>query len=115
MSLEAPELLLERLRLGELRPADLTGEQFQAILFHKLVEAYRKQCRFDYELLDDYHGAVDFVVREKAQQTSPFHAGDPVHMFECKYYKRTLELSTIAKLLVVGVRFQPSSLNVVSR
>ena len=93
---------------------DLSGEQFQAVVFHKLLERCLRQGGFGYELLDNYQGAVDFVVREKAQRVSSLHADDPVHVFECKHYRRTLELNTLAKLLVVGVRFQPTSLNVVS-
>lgn len=109
------EDLLAALRGGTIHAADLTGEQFQSIIFHRLIGHCLTQQGFDYELLDNYQGAVDFVVREKARRISQFHTDDPVHVFECKHYCRTLELNTIAKLLIVGVRFQPTSLNVVSR
>lgn len=114
MHLKEAERLLNELRSGSINAADLSGEQFQAIIFHKLIEQCGGQDEFDYELVDNYRGAVDFVVREKPRRVSQFHTEDPVHVFECKYYKRTLELSTVAKLLVVGVRFQPTSLNIVS-
>jgi hypothetical protein len=106
--------LLDALRSGSINAADLSGEQFQAIIFHKLIEQCGRQHEFEYELMDNYRGAVDFVVREKPRAISQFQTEDPVHVFECKHYGRTLELSTVAKLLVVGVRFQPTSLNIVS-
>ncbi|MDQ3802863.1 MAG: ATP-binding protein [Acidobacteriota bacterium] len=114
MHLKEAERLLNELRSGRISAADLSGEQFQAIIFHKLIEQCGEGHEFEYELVDNYRGAVDFVVREKPGRVSQFHTEDPVHVFECKYYKRTLELSTVAKLLVVGVRFQPTSLNIVS-
>src|SRR4051794_2485375 len=114
MHLEEAEHLLNELRGGRVNAADLSGEQFQAIIFHKLIEQCGGEREFEYELVDNYRGAVDFVVREKPRRVSQFHTEDLVHVFECKYYKRTLELSTVAKLLVVGVRFQPTSLNIVS-
>jgi hypothetical protein len=114
MHLNEAERLLNELRSGRINAADLSGEQFQTIIFHKLIEQCGGQHEFEYELVDNYRGAVDFVVREKPRRVSQFHTENPVHVFECKYYKRTLELSTVAKLLVVGVRFQPTSLNIVS-
>lgn len=109
------EKLLTDLRNGVIRPSDIRGEQFQAIIFHKLIERCLGEDGFEYDLMDNYKGAVDFVVREKARRISQFHADDPIHVFECKYYRRKLELSNVAKLLVFGVRFQPTSLNVVSK
>lgn len=114
MHLEEAEHLLNELRGGRVNAADLSGEQFQAVIFHKLIEQCGGEREFEYELVDNYRGAVDFVVREKPHRVSQFHTEDLVHVFECKYYKRTLELSTVAKLLVIGVRFQPTSLNIVS-
>lgn len=114
MLLNEVEQLLGDLRSGRVSAAELSGEQFQAVVFHKLVEQCGRDREFEYELVDNYQGAVDFVVREKAGRRSQFQEDDPVHVFECKHYRRTLELSTVAKLLVVGVRFQPASLNIVS-
>jgi hypothetical protein len=108
------ERLLKALRSGEVNSTELSGEQYQAIIFHKLITEYANHKGFKYEFLDNYQGAVDFVIREKPSLRSSLHTEDPVHVFECKHYRRTLELSTVAKLLVVGVRFQPTSLNVVS-
>lgn len=108
------ERLLESLRNGRISATELKGEQFQTIIFCKLIERCGSSPGFEYELIDNYQGAVDFVVREKSHEVSPFHTENPVHVFECKYYRRTLELSTVAKLLVVGVRYQPMSLNIVS-
>src|ERR1700753_3328774 len=114
MHLNEAERLLNKLRSGRINAADLSGEQFQAIIFHKLIEQCGGQHEFEYELVDNYRGAVDFVVREKPRRVSQFHTENPVHVFECKYSKRTMDLSTVAKWLVVGVRFQPTSLNIVS-
>ena len=114
MNTNEAEHLLNQLRSSRIRPDELTGEQFQAIVFHKLIKRCGGDAGFEYELLDDYHGAVDFVVREISSQSSQFQVENPVHMFECKHYGRPLELSTVAKLLVIGVRFQPTSLNIVS-
>src|SRR4051812_25718405 len=108
------ERLLKALRSGEVNSTELSGEQYQAIIFHKLITEYANHKGFKYEFLDNYQGAVDFVIREKPSRRSALHTEDPVHVFECKHYRRTLELSTVAKLLVVGVRFQPTSLNIVS-
>jgi hypothetical protein len=108
------ERLLQALRAGHIKAAELSGEQYQSIIFHKLIEHCAKHKGFKYEFLDNYQGAVDFVIREKPSRRSHLYTEDPVHVFECKHYSRTLELSTVAKLLVVGVRFQPTSLNVVS-
>jgi hypothetical protein len=114
MRLNETERLLNDLRSGSITAADLSGEQFQSIIFHKLIEKCGSNREFEYELVDNYQGAVDFVVQEKALQGSQFHEEVPVHVFECKHYRRTLELSTVAKLLVVGVTYQPASLNIVS-
>src|SRR5713226_1132035 len=108
------ERLLKALHAGEIKTTELSGEQYQSIIFHKLITQCANHRGFKYEFLDNYQGAVDFVIREKPSRRSTLHTEDPVHVFECKHYRRTLELSTVAKLLVVGVRFQPTSLNVVS-
>ena len=114
MNNQEAEHLLAELRNGRMRVTDLTGEDFQSIIFHKLIKKCGVDPDFEYELLDDYHSAVDFVIREIAMRKSSLRDEDFVHMFECKHYGRTLELSTVAKLLVVGIRFQPATLNIVS-
>ena len=108
------ESLLDDLRSGRIAVSDLSGEQFQRLIFCKLLNLCRRSSSYEYDVIDNYHGAVDFVVRERPLFASPFLAECATHVFECKHYRRTLELSTVAKLLVFGVRFQPASLNIVS-
>ncbi|WP_165191548.1 ATP-binding protein [Caulobacter soli] len=105
--------LLTRMRSGQ-EPDALGGYDFQKLVFWAMVEQvleFPDGC----DLQEHPKGAIDIVVSERARPGPAFLPTEArLHYFECKHHSRPLELDTIAKTLVVGVRDQPLSLNLVS-
>jgi len=105
--------LLAQMRAGE-APGVLSGQDFQKLVFWAMVEQvleFPDSC----DLQEHPKGAIDIVVAERARPGPAFLSAEArLHYFECKHHSRPLELDTIAKTLVVGVRDQPLSLNLVS-
>lgn len=94
--------------------APLSGQDFQRLVFWAMVE---QVLEFADDLVVEDHpkGAIDIVVSEPPRRLlGLLPAETRIHYFECKHHSRALELDTIAKTLVVGVRDQPMSLNIVS-
>ena len=92
--------------------SDLSGTEYQDLVFNRLVEKLFND-RSILTMENHPQGAVDYVVRERLGEgmlsTKRFH------YFECKNYSRPLELDNVAKIMVVAVAEQPTSVNVVSR
>jgi hypothetical protein len=109
--------LLKRLGGPDLAPSDLSGLEFQdeifqrtkAVLFARMLE--RCALHDSVRLTNHDRGEVDFVLCRRHPET-----GEEVerHLFECKNYKRPLELAVAAKFLLIGLRRLPTSLNLVS-
>lgn len=92
--------------------SQLSGDQFQKIIFERIID----KIFIDHRVLtveDHAQGAVDYVVRE--QGGTGIIDTNRFHYFECKNYGRTLELDNVAKIMVVAVSDQPTSVHVVSR
>jgi AAA domain len=104
--------LLDDVSCGRVNISTLTGPQFQKLVFEKLlVELFAD--RNVITVTDAEQGPVDYIVTEIAG--SGMLGANRVHYFECKNYSRTLELDNVAKIMVVAVADQPTSVHVVSR
>lgn len=103
--------LLRQVKSGKRSPSSLSGDEYQELVFERLIEKL-----FDdpsvLTLEDQKRGEADYIVQE-APGTGML-AKRRLHYFECKHYKRTLELDNVAKIMVVAVAEQPDSVNVVS-
>jgi hypothetical protein len=103
--------LLRQVRSGKRSPSNLSGDEYQKLVFERLIEKL-----FDdpsvLSLEDQKRGEADYIVQE-APGTGML-AKKRVHYFECKHYKRALELDNVAKIMVVAVAEQPDSVHVVS-
>lgn len=94
---------------------DLThcdGLEYQERVFACLVDRVFDDPRV-LEIRNHERGEVDYVVLERPGKG--MLASRRVHYFECKNYKRSLELDSVAKIMVVAVSDQPMSVHVVSR
>jgi len=104
--------LLEQFRSGRLDPSTLSGRSFQTLIFERLVEElFSNPAVLSIE--DRPRGEIDYVVHEAS--TSGMLGTARFHYFECKNYSRSLELDNVAKVMVVAVADQPTSVHVVSR
>jgi hypothetical protein len=111
-----PAQLLQQIEGEQLDPRDMTGLRFQDVVFARmntLLERMVEKCGLpkSFALSNHETGEVDFVLRHVDPNTGTEIAR---HLFECKNYRRTLELSVAAKFLLIGLRRLPASLNLVS-
>jgi hypothetical protein len=111
-----PAEFVSRLDGGELRPSDLSGLEFQKVAFDRIctllarmVKSYRFTNTLKFE--NRPRGEIDFILCLLDPRN-----GEEVerHFFECKNYRRSLELADAAKFLLIGLRQLPASLNLVS-
>lgn len=96
------------------REIDLThcsGLEYQKRVFARLVDLVFDDRRV-LEIRNHERGEVDYVVLERPGKG--MLASTRVHYFECKNCKRSLELDSVAKIMVVAVSDQPMSVHVVS-
>lgn len=90
----------------------LSGTEYQKLIFERLIHKLFPDHRV--LAVEDYaQGAVDYIVRE--HPGTGMLSADRFHYFECKNYSRQLELDNVAKIMVVAVADQPSTVHVVSR
>lgn len=90
---------------------DLThrnGLEYQERVFACLVDRVFDDPRV-LEIRNHERGEVDYVVFE--HPGTGMLASRRVHYFECKNYKRSLELDSVAKIMVVAVSDQPMSVH----
>lgn len=90
----------------------LSGIEYQKRIFECLVHRLFGDLRV-FDIVNYGKGEVDYIVRERPG--SGMLATDRFHYFECKNYSRSLELDSVAKVMVVAVSDQPLSVHVVSR
>ncbi|MDB5989938.1 MAG: ATP-binding protein [Herbaspirillum sp.] len=90
----------------------LSGIEYQKRVFECLVRRVFGDPRV-FDIGNYGKGEVDYVVRERPG--SGMLATDRFHYFECKNYSRSLDLDSVAKVMVVAVSDQPLSVHVVSR
>lgn len=97
---------------GRVGATGLGGLQYQKLVFGKLVDAlFESRNVLTIENCDK--GPVDYIVHEVSG--GGMLAKNRKHYFECKNYGRSLELDSVAKIMVVAVAEQPDSVHVVSR
>lgn len=97
---------------GRVDLSTIGGLQYQKLVFGKLVDSlFENQSVLKVENCDK--GPVDYIVHEVSG--GGMLAKNRKHYFECKNYARSLELDSVAKIMVVAVAEQPDSVHVVSR
>lgn len=97
---------------GRVDVSGLGGLQYQKLVFGKLVDTlFENRNVLTIENCDK--GPVDYIVHEVSG--GGMLAKNRKHYFECKNYGRSLELDSVAKIMVVAVAEQPDSVHVVSR
>lgn len=97
---------------GRMDVSGLGGLQYQKLVFGKLVDTlFENRNVLTIENCDK--GPVDYIVHEVSG--GGMLAKNRKHYFECKNYGRSLELDSVAKIMVVAVAEQPDSVHVVSR
>jgi len=106
--------LLDAMRAGGAPPAPLSGQAFQRLVFWAMVERVLPDLAEGSSIEEHPQGVIDIVVTERPSSKAVLFSEPHLHYFECKHHARPLELDTIAKTLVVGVRDQPLSLSIVS-
>lgn len=105
--MHADEQVAEKIDLSK-----LSGTEYQKVVFESLVRKLFPEHRA--LVIEDYaQGAVDYIVREPAG--AGMLGTEQFHYFECKNYSRQLELDNVAKIMIVAVADQPSTVHVVSR
>lgn len=90
----------------------LSGLDYQKRVFECLVQRLFGDSRV-LDIQNHSKGEVDYVVNE--HPGTDLLATNKCHYFECKNYSRSLELDSVAKVMVVAVSDQPMSVHVVSR
>jgi hypothetical protein len=112
-----PGDFMSRLGGEKVDPGKVTGLEFQNTAFARVQELLLTRMTDKCGLRDAVRlsnhdtGEVDFILCRLHPETG--HEIER-HLFECKNYKRTLELSATAKFLLIGLRRLPASLNLVS-
>lgn len=97
---------------GRVDLSTIGGLQYQKLVFGKLVDSlFENQGVLKVENCDK--GPVDYIVHEVSG--GGMLGKSRKHYFECKNYGRSLELDSVAKIMVVAVAEQPDSVHVVSR
>src|SRR5450830_87528 len=90
----------------------LSGIEYQKRVFECLLRRVFGDPRV-LRVRNQGKGEVDYIVEEHSG--NGMLATDRFHYFECKNYSRSLELDSVAKVMVVAVSDQPLSVHVVSR
>lgn len=99
-------------RVGKIDFSKLGGTEYQKLVFESLIlKIFPDNPKIVIE--DHAQGAVDYIVRE--HPGTGMLSTERFHYFECKNYSRRLELDNVAKIMVIAVADQPSTVHVVSR